>query len=212
MLWWICRKIRLLVTVKIDRLHWSVLCFSAELIYEEVIDWEERNKNGLMKEDCSGIFIINCSIKQQETDSPPVRASNFRSTGSFVCLLYQTWCRSPPPSHHRPTTSRPCPRSKPWPPTQTAAASTHWRDRWTSVSEHLEQLVIYTNQHHCLHSLLVLSWFCASMLPSPPRRIGLFFYLLYFCDPADPFQLQIMLRELTVQFLWFILMEYTVHD
>uniref|UniRef100_A0A8C7ZL70 Stress-activated protein kinase JNK n=1 Tax=Oryzias sinensis TaxID=183150 RepID=A0A8C7ZL70_9TELE len=24
-----------------------------ELIYEEVIDWEERNKNGLMKEDCS---------------------------------------------------------------------------------------------------------------------------------------------------------------
>uniref|UniRef100_A0A7N9B0E6 Stress-activated protein kinase JNK n=1 Tax=Mastacembelus armatus TaxID=205130 RepID=A0A7N9B0E6_9TELE len=25
-----------------------------ELIYEEVIDWEERNKNGLMKEDCSG--------------------------------------------------------------------------------------------------------------------------------------------------------------
>uniref|UniRef100_A0A3Q2EGY5 Stress-activated protein kinase JNK n=1 Tax=Cyprinodon variegatus TaxID=28743 RepID=A0A3Q2EGY5_CYPVA len=27
-----------------------------ELIYEEVIDWEERNKNGLMKEDCSGWF------------------------------------------------------------------------------------------------------------------------------------------------------------
>uniref|UniRef100_A0A671VSB3 Stress-activated protein kinase JNK n=1 Tax=Sparus aurata TaxID=8175 RepID=A0A671VSB3_SPAAU len=38
-----------------------------ELIYEEVIDWEERNKNGLMKEDCSGtciIFII-CNIGHQ---------------------------------------------------------------------------------------------------------------------------------------------------
>lgn len=31
-----------------------VFCLSTELIYEEVIDWEERNKNGLMKEDCSG--------------------------------------------------------------------------------------------------------------------------------------------------------------
>uniref|UniRef100_A0A3B4WQ64 Stress-activated protein kinase JNK n=1 Tax=Seriola lalandi dorsalis TaxID=1841481 RepID=A0A3B4WQ64_SERLL len=28
-----------------------------ELIYEEVIDWEERNKNGLMKEDCSGTYM-----------------------------------------------------------------------------------------------------------------------------------------------------------
>lgn len=28
--------------------------FCTELIYEEVIDWEERNKNGLMKEDSSG--------------------------------------------------------------------------------------------------------------------------------------------------------------
>uniref|UniRef100_A0A8C7ZTI8 Stress-activated protein kinase JNK n=1 Tax=Oryzias sinensis TaxID=183150 RepID=A0A8C7ZTI8_9TELE len=28
-----------------------------ELIYEEVIDWEERNKNGLMKEDCSGTRV-----------------------------------------------------------------------------------------------------------------------------------------------------------
>uniref|UniRef100_A0A8C9YDP6 Stress-activated protein kinase JNK n=1 Tax=Sander lucioperca TaxID=283035 RepID=A0A8C9YDP6_SANLU len=28
-----------------------------ELIYEEVIDWEERNKNGLMKEDCSGMYM-----------------------------------------------------------------------------------------------------------------------------------------------------------
>lgn len=31
---------------------------SAELIYEEVMDWEERNKNGLMKEDCSGMEIL----------------------------------------------------------------------------------------------------------------------------------------------------------
>lgn len=31
------------------------LFFPTELIYEEVIDWEERNKNGLMKEDCSGM-------------------------------------------------------------------------------------------------------------------------------------------------------------
>uniref|UniRef100_A0AAQ4Q2A8 Stress-activated protein kinase JNK n=1 Tax=Gasterosteus aculeatus aculeatus TaxID=481459 RepID=A0AAQ4Q2A8_GASAC len=29
-----------------------------ELIYEEVIDWEERNKNGLMKEDSSGTNVI----------------------------------------------------------------------------------------------------------------------------------------------------------
>lgn len=78
------------MTVKIDLLHRSVLWFSAELIYEEVIDWEERNKNGLMKEDCSGIFIINYSIKHRGTDNPPVQASNFRSTGSFVCVLYQT--------------------------------------------------------------------------------------------------------------------------
>lgn len=34
--------------------QWQHLLFPAELIYEEVIDWEERNKNGLMKEDCSG--------------------------------------------------------------------------------------------------------------------------------------------------------------
>ena len=32
---------------------------SSELIYEEVIDWEERNKNGLMKEDCSGVYIYH---------------------------------------------------------------------------------------------------------------------------------------------------------
>lgn len=31
--------------------------FPTELIYEEVIDWEERNKNGLMKEDCSGTHM-----------------------------------------------------------------------------------------------------------------------------------------------------------
>lgn len=34
--------------------QWQHLLLPAELIYEEVIDWEERNKNGLMKEDCSG--------------------------------------------------------------------------------------------------------------------------------------------------------------
>lgn len=33
------------------------VCFPPELIYEEVIDWEERNKNGLMKEDCSGMHV-----------------------------------------------------------------------------------------------------------------------------------------------------------
>lgn len=67
-------------------LHCFVLRFPAELIYEEVIDWEERNKNGLMKEDCSGIFSINRSIKQHRTDKLPEKASNFRSTGSFVCV------------------------------------------------------------------------------------------------------------------------------
>lgn len=35
----------------------AMFCFSTELIYEEVIDWEERNKNGLMKEDCSGTRV-----------------------------------------------------------------------------------------------------------------------------------------------------------
>lgn len=82
-----CADYGFLLTLKMDLLHWSVLCFSAELIYEEVIDWEERNKNGLMKEDCSGSVIINFSIEQEETDKPPVKAPNFRSTGSFMCLL-----------------------------------------------------------------------------------------------------------------------------
>lgn len=34
-----------------------IFYFPTELIYEEVIDWEERNKNGLMKEDCSGTYM-----------------------------------------------------------------------------------------------------------------------------------------------------------
>lgn len=29
-------------------------CFSTELIYKEVMDWEERNKNGVLKEEGSG--------------------------------------------------------------------------------------------------------------------------------------------------------------
>lgn len=34
----------------------------AELIYEEVIDWEERNKNGLMKDDCTGRSVRLLSL------------------------------------------------------------------------------------------------------------------------------------------------------
>lgn len=41
----------------------NLFCFSTELIYEEVIDWEERNKNGLMKEDCSGTKFSSISPK-----------------------------------------------------------------------------------------------------------------------------------------------------
>lgn len=46
------------------------------------------------------------------------------------------WCQVQPPNPPQPMTSHPCPRSTPWPRTQTAAASTHWRDRWMRVSEH----------------------------------------------------------------------------
>lgn len=49
--------------------------------------------------------------------------------------MHQMRCQVQPPSRPQPTTSHPCPRSTPWPRTQTAAASTHWRDRWTRVSE-----------------------------------------------------------------------------
>lgn len=54
---------------------------------------------------------------------------------STVCVVYQMQCQVQPRSPPQPMTSRPCPRSTPWPPTQTAAVSTHWRGRWTRVSE-----------------------------------------------------------------------------
>uniref|UniRef100_A0A8C5EQY7 Stress-activated protein kinase JNK n=1 Tax=Gouania willdenowi TaxID=441366 RepID=A0A8C5EQY7_GOUWI len=39
-----------------------------ELIYEEVIDWEERNKNGLMKEDCSDGVSASASQSSSAND------------------------------------------------------------------------------------------------------------------------------------------------
>lgn len=96
-----------------------------------------------------------------------------------VCLLSQTWCRAQPPSRHQPTTSRPCPPSKPWPPTRTAAALTHWRDRWTRVSEHLDQLIYIQVNHHLLHYVIVISSLCASMLSSENRSIFLFALFLW---------------------------------
>uniref|UniRef100_A0A7N6BCU7 mitogen-activated protein kinase n=1 Tax=Anabas testudineus TaxID=64144 RepID=A0A7N6BCU7_ANATE len=39
-----------------------------ELIYEEVIDWEERNKNGLMKEDCSDVVSGSASQSSSAND------------------------------------------------------------------------------------------------------------------------------------------------
>lgn len=34
-----------------------------ELIYKEVMDWEERNKNGVLKEDCLGESLVQiCEI------------------------------------------------------------------------------------------------------------------------------------------------------
>ena len=68
----------------------NVFCFSTELIYEEVIDWEERNKNGLMKEDCSGtssfitwkmyrkcsVLTLNTLPKRYISRFPPVFVSD----------------------------------------------------------------------------------------------------------------------------------------
>lgn len=51
--------------------------------------------------------------------------------------MYQMWCQVQPPSPHQPTTSRPCPQSKRWPRTQTAAALTHCQGHWMRVSEHI---------------------------------------------------------------------------
>uniref|UniRef100_A0A3B3WX94 Stress-activated protein kinase JNK n=1 Tax=Poecilia mexicana TaxID=48701 RepID=A0A3B3WX94_9TELE len=39
-----------------------------ELIYEEVMDWEERNKNGLMKEDCSDVASSSASQSSSAND------------------------------------------------------------------------------------------------------------------------------------------------
>ncbi|XP_019730341.1 mitogen-activated protein kinase 9 isoform X3 [Hippocampus comes] len=39
-----------------------------ELIYEEVIDWEERNKNGVMKEDCSDVVSSSASQSSSAND------------------------------------------------------------------------------------------------------------------------------------------------
>ncbi|XP_067374577.1 mitogen-activated protein kinase 9 isoform X8 [Channa argus] len=38
-----------------------------ELIYEEVIDWEERNKNGLLKEECSVADVVSGSASQSSS-------------------------------------------------------------------------------------------------------------------------------------------------
>lgn len=34
------------------------LCLCLELIYKEVMDWEERNKNGVLKEECLGESLM----------------------------------------------------------------------------------------------------------------------------------------------------------
>ncbi|KAA8588996.1 hypothetical protein FQN60_010341 [Etheostoma spectabile] len=67
-----------------------------ELIYEEVIDWEERNKNGLMKEDCSANILLRPEvIKLDQTraeHSPQLPAALMHTsedtaegTGGGVC-------------------------------------------------------------------------------------------------------------------------------
>ncbi|MED6246064.1 Mitogen-activated protein kinase 9, partial [Ataeniobius toweri] len=38
------------------------------LIYDEVMDWEERNKNGLMKEDCSDVASGSASQSSSAND------------------------------------------------------------------------------------------------------------------------------------------------
>lgn len=64
-----CSTVAVAFVLNVQAWVWSPLkainlfCFSTELIYEEVIDWEERNKNGLMKEDCSGTKFSSISPK-----------------------------------------------------------------------------------------------------------------------------------------------------
>lgn len=65
---------------------------------------------------------------------------NFLFCLLFLCVMCQMWCQVRPPSPLQPTISRPCPQSKPWPQTQTAAASTHWQDLWTRITEHFPHI------------------------------------------------------------------------
>lgn len=100
------------------KIMFFLTCFCTELIYEELMDWEERNKNGLMKEDCSGQFRPCVAVRHV---SPAVFN---QCSGSVPIILSQMCRRLPPPSPPPPTTSHPCPQSTHWRRTQTAAAST----------------------------------------------------------------------------------------
>lgn len=119
------------------------------------------------------------------------------------------WCQVQPPSPHQPTISHPCPRSRPWPRTQTAAALTHWRDHWTRVSEHspwphvsvclLASVPIYNIQISLFLSPLCSlippfsEFFCSTFFfyaaflffTLQPQWIGLFFYFLFVCDDVE---------------------------
>lgn len=53
----------LLVICKMMEIDETLLVFmgffpSSELIYKEVMDWEERNKNGVVKEECLGESLV----------------------------------------------------------------------------------------------------------------------------------------------------------
>lgn len=96
---------------------------------------------------------------------------------SLVCVMCQTWRQAQPPSRHQPMTSRPCPRSTPWPRTQTAAASTRWPGRWTTVSEHGP----WPHLSACLGPPLVFTiskyQYTVNFLSLPPRFFVPFFRL-----------------------------------
>lgn len=204
-------------------LHRFVLRFPAELIYEEVIDWEERNKNGLMKEDCSGIFSINRSIKQHRTDKLPAKASNFRSTGSFVCV-----CVSLVPDVVSGSASQSSSANdiSSMSTEQTLASDTDSSSidtltgpldecQWTSGSVN-----IYTNQPS--PSSLSLCYFmilCIHAVLSTLKNRSIFLFALFLWSGRSFFNSRLCSTaacstELGWSFtsLWFILTECTVHD
>lgn len=115
-----------------------------------------------------------------------------------VCVLYQMWCQVPPLSPHQPTTFLLCPRSKPWPRTQTAAALTHWRDRWTRVSEHSPLWHVST----CLIGSVLLNNIqrstitFPSFLLSPSYLIFRFFFCPFSILCVYPFLLTSMNRSI----------------